>query len=245
MKKNNIIVIVTAAMALIGFMSCGSTKTVSSNKLLTTEIDSVSYILGKASGFHMIKQATENMEIWPEKGNKSAFFDGLNDILKNPGDSLFLGKDFEGAGEYINSFFQSMNQRAAEKNKAEGDAFLAENKTKSGVITTESGLQYKIITEGAGSKPSVEDQVRVHYTGKMLDGSVFDSSYERGEPAVFPLTNVIPGWTEGLQLMPAGSKFILWIPSELAYGMNPPSPTIKPNSMLEFEIELFEIVTEE
>ena len=109
-------------------------------------------------------------------------------------------------------------------------------------MTTESGLQYKIITEGTGAKPKLEDEVKVHYSGKLLDGSVFDNSYERGEPVSFSLVNVIPGWTEGLQLMHVGSRFILWIPSELGYGERPPSQDIKPNSLLEFEIELLEIV---
>ena len=137
-----------------------------------------------------------------------------------------------------------MAEKAAEENKVKGETFLAENKTKSGVTTTESGLQYKVITEGTGEKPSADDQVTVHYQGKFVDGTVFDSSYERGEPMTFPLGGVIRGWTEGLQLMPVGSKYILWIPAELGYGMQPPSPTIPPNSMLEFEVELLEIVKE-
>jgi FKBP-type peptidyl-prolyl cis-trans isomerase len=120
---------------------------------------------------------------------------------------------------------------------------LNENKTKSGVFTTESGLQYQVITEGTGPKPKVENTVKVHYTGKYLDGSVFDSSVERGQPAEFPLDRVIPGFSQGLQLMPVGSKYIIWIPVELGYGMsNPGIPNFKPNALYIFEVELLEIV---
>ena len=119
---------------------------------------------------------------------------------------------------------------------------MNENKTKKDVITTESGLQYQVVTEGTGEKPTAEDKVKVHYTGTLLDGTVFDSSVERGEPAEFGVGQVIKGWTEVLQLMPAGSKYIVWIPSELAYGERGAGGDIKPNSTLKFEIELLEIV---
>lgn len=129
----------------------------------------------------------------------------------------------------------------AEKGKAEGAAFLAGNKDKPGVKTTESGLQYRVERAGNGAKPAATDVVRVHYKGTLLDGTEFDSSYERGQPAEFGLNQVIPGWAEGVALMPVGSKYTFWIPSELGYGESGGGP-IPPNSMLTFEVELIEIV---
>ena len=131
----------------------------------------------------------------------------------------------------------------APKYKEDGMKFLEENKAKDGVIETASGLQYKVITAGEGDKPAATDTVKVHYTGRLLDGTVFDSSVERGEPVEFPLNGVIPGWTEGVQLMGKGAKFQFWIPSDLAYGDGgAPGGTIPPGSTLEFEVELLEIV---
>ena len=249
MKKSSVLAITAFVAIIAGFASCSSKKAISSTDKLTPEIhnlaskvDSVSYIIGKASGYQMINQTKTQMESWPVKGNYDAFITGLNAALNNPDDDLFLGENLESVSGFVNDFFQMMAEKAAEENKVKGETFLAENKTKSGVITTESGLQYKVITEGTGEKPNAEDNVTVHYSGKLLDGTVFDSSYERGEPVTFPLSGVISGWTEGLQLMSVGSKYIFWIPAELAYGMQSPSQNMPPNSMLEFEIELFEIV---
>ena len=244
MKKLSILFIIAIAMTVVGITPCSSQKN-NNPVVLSSGIDSVCYVIGKVSGYSMIKQAKTSMESWPVKGNYDALIAGLSDALKNPDDSLFLGNDVDGVGEFINNFFQTMTEIAADNNKAEGEKFLAENKTQNGVITTESGLQYKILTEGTGPKPKAEDEVTVHYTGKSLDGTVFDSSYDRGNPATFPLSNVIQGWTEGMQLMPVGSKFILWIPAELGYGANTPTPKIKPNAVLEFEIELLNIVSED
>jgi FKBP-type peptidyl-prolyl cis-trans isomerase len=130
---------------------------------------------------------------------------------------------------------------AALRNKTEGDAFLAKNGAEEGVVTTESGLQYKIITAGDGPKPGAEDTVKVHYRGTLLDGTEFDSSYKRGEPVTFPVGGVIPGWVEALQLMPVGSKWNLYIPSDLAYGPGGAGGQIGPNAMLTFEVELLAI----
>jgi len=127
------------------------------------------------------------------------------------------------------------------KNKAEGAAYLAENSKKEGVITTDSGLQYKSLIAGDGAKPASSDRVKVHYRGTLIDGTVFDSSYDRGEPIVFPVTGVIAGWIEGLQLMQVGSKFELTIPSNLAYGANGSGPVIGPDATLVFEVELLAI----
>lgn len=130
-------------------------------------------------------------------------------------------------------------EQKAKTNKEAGEKWLAENKTKEGVQTTASGLQYKVITEGTGKKPKATDMVTVHYEGKTIDGKVFDSSYERGEPTQFPLNQVIKGWTEGVQLMSEGSKYELYIPSELAYGEEG-NPAIEPNSVLIFTVELLD-----
>jgi FKBP-type peptidyl-prolyl cis-trans isomerase len=129
----------------------------------------------------------------------------------------------------------------AEKNKKEGDAFLAENKTKEGVVTLASGLQYKIIKAGEGNKPNDGDTVRVHYRGTLIDGTEFDSSFRRGKPASFRLGNVIAGWTEALKLMPVGSKWQLFIPPDLAYGTRGTGRAIGPNATLIFEVELLAI----
>lgn len=129
-----------------------------------------------------------------------------------------------------------------EKNKKDGAAFLEENKGKEGVITTDSGLQYKIITKGTGDSPTATDQVKVHYRGTLLDGKVFDSSYDRNQPATFPLNQVIKGWTEGLQLMQVGGKYQFFIPYDLAYGEMGRGETIPPSTVLIFEVELLDIV---
>jgi len=138
---------------------------------------------------------------------------------------------------------QAETAAAAGANLAEGQKFLAENKTKEGVQTTESGLQYKVLTMGDGAKPAATDTVQVHYRGTLLDGTEFDSSYARNEPISFALNRVIAGWTEGVQLMPIGSKFMFYIAPELAYGEGGGGP-IPPNATLIFEVELLDIVTE-
>ncbi|WP_250655702.1 FKBP-type peptidyl-prolyl cis-trans isomerase [Alkalimarinus coralli] len=131
-------------------------------------------------------------------------------------------------------------EKVAEDNKATGSAFLAQNKDKEGVVTLASGLQYKVIKEGTGNKPKADSTVKVHYTGSLINGTVFDSSIERGEPVSFPVNGVIPGWTEALQLMNEGSKWNLYIPSDLAYGPGG-NRNIGPNETLLFEVELLEV----
>jgi FKBP-type peptidyl-prolyl cis-trans isomerase len=134
------------------------------------------------------------------------------------------------------------NAASSAKNKAEGAAYLEKNKAKAGVKVTASGLQYEVVKMGSGPKPKATNTVRVHYTGTLLDGTKFDSSVDRGQPAEFPLNGVIKGWTEGLQLMPVGSKFKFTIPSELAYGSNGAGAQIGPDSVLIFDVELLKIV---
>lgn len=148
----------------------------------------------------------------------------------------------------LQEFQQMMVQRQqqaraaqGEENQKQADAFFAENKDKEGVMTTDSGLQYMVLEEGDGPKPSVDDRVTVHYTGTLLDGTKFDSSVDRGQPATFPVKGVIQGWQEAIPLMSVGSKYKLWIPPNLAYGANGQGPVIGPNAALVFEVELLGI----
>ncbi len=150
-----------------------------------------------------------------------------------------INKEFS---EGIQALIQEKMDKEWEGNRLEGENFLAENGQKEGVITTASGLQYEIIKEGNGKKPTINDRVKVHYHGTTIDGNVFDSSVDRGEPAVFGVSQVIPGWTEVLQLMNEGAKFRVYVPQELAYGAYPqPGGPIKPYSMLIFDVELIEV----
>lgn len=155
----------------------------------------------------------------------------------------------EQANQIRSAFTQKLQERTvakqmedARKNLAEGEAFLAANKGKPNVRTTESGLQYQVLRAGAGAKPASTDTVKVNYKGTLLNGETFDSSYDRGQPAEFALNQVIPGWTEGVGLMQVGSKFKFWLPSGIAYGANGQPPSIGPNATLVFEVELIEIV---
>ncbi|MBL7972912.1 MAG: FKBP-type peptidyl-prolyl cis-trans isomerase [Prolixibacteraceae bacterium] len=173
--------------------------------------------------------------------------DQLNkDILVAAFEKAFRGDSVqikpENANAAVQAFFAEVSKVEAEKNLKEGEDFLAANKSKDGIVTLPSGLQYEIIKAGTGAKPTAEDQVKCHYHGTTIDGKVFDSSVDRGEPAVFPVNRVIPGWTEALQLMPIGSKWKLFIPAALAYGERGAGQDIKPNSTLIFEVELLEIV---
>lgn len=133
-------------------------------------------------------------------------------------------------------------EQGAAANAEAGRAFLADNAGQPGVVTTTSGLQYRVLEAGSGPIPEASDQVRAHYRGRLIDGTEFDSSYARGKPAVFPVNRLIPGWTEALQLMPAGSRWELFIPAELAYGKRSPSPAIPPSSTLVFELELLQVL---
>ncbi len=148
----------------------------------------------------------------------------------------------EEANQIINQFFTELQSVQFEENIKAGQEFLAENAKKDGVVTLESGLQYEIMTEGTGAMPAATDNVKCHYHGSLMDGKVFDSSVERGEPAVFPVNGVIAGWVEALQLMPLGSKWKLFIPSNLAYGEQGAGQDIAPHSTLVFEVDLLEIV---
>ncbi|MBX2895156.1 MAG: FKBP-type peptidyl-prolyl cis-trans isomerase [Cyclobacteriaceae bacterium] len=162
---------------------------------------------------------------------------GIRDVFKEE----LLQLEPQEAAMFVQIYMQQAMQAKIEKAKAVGVAFLAENKTKAGVIETASGLQYKIITSGSGKKPTASNRVTVHYTGKLLDGTTFDSSVERGEPATFGVNEVIAGWTEALQLMREGDRWILFLPSELAYGEQGAGGQIPPHSVLVFEVELIKV----
>lgn len=233
MKKLSVLA-ATAIVALgVSATSCDSHPTAN----LKTAIDSASYAIGVSTGAGY----KENLKTLPGgEANVDALIAGFVQAIK--GDSTKMTP--QAAQAYLQTYFVEASAKEAQKLKEEGEKFLAENKTKEGVITTESGLQYKVEKEGTGAKPTANDKVKVHYTGTLLDGTKFDSSVDRGEPAEFGVGQVIKGWTEGLQIMPVGSKYIFWIPSELAYGERGAGQDIKPNSVLKFEVELLDIVPE-
>ena len=202
---------------------------------LKTDEQKLGYIIGMDIGKSLSEQGTE------------VDLDSLVDAIRSTynGEELKLTEDEAAAirKEYVDKRQAEQQAEAAvagQGNLVEGQKFLAENKVKEGVQTTASGLQYKVVTMGDGAKPAAEDTVKVHYRGTLLDGTEFDSSYARNEPISFGLNRVIPGWTEGVQLMPIGSKFIFYIAPELAYGAGGGGP-IPPNSTLVFEVELLDI----
>lgn len=236
MKKINLWMMAAAAAACVTMNSCNQGG-VSADATLSSQIDSLSYAVGINTG-NNIKAGVATFP-----GEDSLKVDlvikGLMAVLK---DSAAQKMTFDDANAYINAYIMKVQQAEAEGELKIGQEFLAANRSKEGVVTTASGLQYKVITEGTGAKPTPKDKVRCHYTGKLLNGNVFDSSVQRGQPAEFEIGQVIPGWQEVLQLMPVGSKYQVWIPSNLAYGTQGAGGVIKPNSTLEFEIELLEIV---
>ena len=193
--------------------------------------DEVSYALGLSIGQNF--KASGLKAITSED-----FIAGLQDALAEREPQMTT----ERAREVINQLFMRLQQEESELNAAAGKEYQEIMRHKSGVVTLPSGLQYEIIKEGQGAKPKATDKVRVHYHGTLINGVVFDSSVERGEPAEFPLNAVIPGWTQILQLMPVGSKWRVVIPSELAYGSRGAGDVIRPNMTLIFEIELLDIV---
>ncbi|HHX39160.1 MAG TPA: FKBP-type peptidyl-prolyl cis-trans isomerase [Armatimonadetes bacterium] len=206
---------------------------------LKTDKDKVSYLIGFSVGSQLRRDTSSADEIDVEvlaKGIRSAM----------AGEKLAVSE--EEAARVMQAFQQSAQaarekraREAAEKNKKEGEAFLAANKKKPGVVALPSGLQYKVLKEGTGKSPKATDMVTVHYRGTLIDGTEFDSSYSRNEPATFEVGQIIPGWVEALQLMKAGAKWQLFIPSELAYGEQGAGPQIGPNSVLLFEVELLSI----
>lgn len=215
---------------LIIAVSCQQGTTDIKSVTLETELDSVSYALGVDIGNNI----------------KSAGFEEISSMAAAKGfDDVFSGEETlikkENANAFIMAYFEKVKARKGEKNLIEAEEFLKENAVKDGINTTESGLQYKVITEGNGPIPTAESKVSVNYKGTLIDGSEFDATTE-GNPASFPVGGVIKGWTEALQLMPVGSKWMLYVHPDLAYGANPrPGGIIEANHLLVFEIELLEI----
>ncbi len=209
--------------------SCGQNDL--SRTELKTENDTISYALGITFGSNLLMSGLDEINPKAIALAIQEVFDGESTII-NP----------EQANMMLNDYFANLQFGT---NLEDGEDFLAENRLRDEVTTTDSGIQYEVITMGDGPKPGPEDEVIVHYEGTLMDGTVFDSSYQRGEPAQFMLNRVIPGWTEALQLMPVGSKWKIYIPQELAYGANPrQGGPIEPYMALIFEVELIDIVTE-
>lgn len=247
MKKASLAIIIGATLAL---SACGSDKTEdtaaeqSANQVastFTTETQKQSYALGHRLASFANEQVESQTELGLES-DRDALLAGFTQTFN--GNPQFSDDEVETLMKAFSAKFQQAEQAKNEAQAAgaiaEGKAYLAENASKEGVITTESGLQYEVLQEGDGPKPAATDTVRVHYHGTLIDGTVFDSSVDRGQPAEFPLNRVIAGWTEGLQLMGVGSKYKFTIPSEIAYGERG-QRAIKPHSTLIFEVELLGI----
>jgi FKBP-type peptidyl-prolyl cis-trans isomerase FklB len=203
---------------------------------LTTQKDKFSYALGMNLGTNLHKQSVPVDPNILLRGLKDALAGGKTALTEDQARAALMEVQTE-----MRKKQQEQMQAAGAASRKEGEAFLAANKTKDGVVTLPSGLQYKILTQGTGPKPTATDSVVCNYRGTLINGTEFDSSYKRGEPATFPVTGVIKGWTEALQLMPVGSKWQLFVPSDLAYGERSPGPEIAPDSTLIFEVELLSI----
>src|SRR3989441_4137784 len=198
---------------------------------LKDQKDKVSYSIGMNIGFNLSKQKVDI--------NPDILAAGIKDAIA--GKPQLTPDQVKDVMAQFEKDMEQKQKQLGEKNKTEGAKFLEENKKKQGVKTTASGLQYKVEKEGTGAQPKPTDMVTVNYRGTLIDGTEFDSSYKRGQPATFPVNGVIKGWTEALQLMKVGSKYQLWIPSNLAYGERSVSPDIGPNSTLVFEVELIDV----
>jgi FKBP-type peptidyl-prolyl cis-trans isomerase len=217
--------------------SCQQQNTSKGPELVTTA-DSAGYAIGILVGNNNKQQISNapggadiNLEAMTA-GFRSASLDDEPEMTMEEADRI------------IRAYFEQASSKAGQENLESGNAFLEQNRSREGITVTESGLQYEVLKQGSGEKPDSTDKVRVHYHGTLVDGTVFDSSVDRGEPAVFGVNQVIPGWTEALQMMPLGSKWKIYIPSELAYGERGAGSDIGPNSTLIFEVELLEIVEE-
>jgi FKBP-type peptidyl-prolyl cis-trans isomerase FklB len=193
-----------------------------------------SYAVGRQVGEQLSSQPFPGLE--PE-----ALIAGLGDVLKGQA-SPYKDDELRGALDELNRRVQRMQQQQATAMAAQGEQFLKQNATKAGVVVTKSGLQYEVLKEGKGPKPGPEATVRVHYHGTLVDGTVFDSSVQRGEPIEFPVNGVIAGWTEALQLMAVGSKWKLYIPQDLAYGARGAGGVIGPYATLIFEVDLLRVM---
>ena len=226
MKKTAIIILV----AMAAYSCTNKTENNSNGTTMENELDSLSYSLGVNIATNMKSQGLDEV-------NSASMAKGIDDVLK----SADLTIPLEEANQIVQSHFQKMHEAKSVEQIKPGKDYLEANKSKEGVVELPSGLQYRIMKEGNGPKPTLSDTVRTHYHGTTIDGKVFDSSVERGESITFPVTGVIKGWTEALQLMPVGSKWELVIPYNLAYGDRAQGPKIPAYSTLIFEVELLGI----
>ncbi len=193
-------------------------------------MDKVSYALGLSLGNNLVSSGITSLNI-------SKLSQGIKDVLEQNQPEI----SFQEAQDVINEYFQNLQSKMSKKTIEEGKAFLENNSKRPEVVTLSSGLQYEVIKEGNGPVPTANNTVKVHYHGTLIDGTVFDSSVRRGEPAAFGVTQVISGWVEALQLMPVGSKWKLFLPSDLAYGAQGAGQHIGPHTTLVFEVELLGI----
>ena len=231
-----LVICLIGLVVLLPFISLATDQDKASVAELKTFAEKISYVLGQEIG--------SSFKESPVKIDIDIFVQGMNDSLKGRKSLLDADETNQIKQEFSRQVQQSRQTQMSalsEKNRAEGAAFLAANKNKEGVVTTASGLQYKVLKKGDGPKPQNNDKVTVHYRGALLDGTEFDSSYKRGKPATFQVNGVIRGWTEALQLMNVGSKYQLFIPSDLAYGTRGAGRKIGPNSTLIFDVELLGI----
>ena len=194
-------------------------------------MDKFSYAIGLGIGQNLLSMGAQGI-------NVEDFAQAIADVLNRKETAISHNE----AREIVNKYFMELEEKMNAENIEKGKAFLAENAKKEGIVTLPSGLQYQVITEGNGKKPSATDKVKCHYEGTLIDGTLFDSSIKRGQPAVFGVNQVIRGWVEALQLMNEGSKWRLFIPSELGYGAQQAGEMIPPHSTLIFEVELIEVL---
>ena len=194
-------------------------------------MDKFSYAIGLGIGQNLLSMGARSIDV-------NDFAQAIKDVLEGNKTAISHNE----AREIVNKYFTELEEKMNAENIEKGKAFLEENKKNPNIVTLPSGLQYEVITEGNGKKPKATDRVRCHYEGTLIDGTLFDSSIKRGQPATFGVSQVIPGWVEALQLMPEGAKWKLYIPSELAYGAQGAGEMIPPHSTLIFEVELLKVL---
>ena len=227
--------IAVVVVAFLPFLSWSADKAATPPELKTFQ-DKISYVLGREVG--------QGLSESPSKIDVDLFMRGIQDTLNNRKSLVSPEEEEQVKTEFSTQMRDAQAKKLAamaEQNAKAEDSFLSKNKSQKGVVTTASGLQYQVIKEGTGAGIKESDRVKVHYRGTLIDGTEFDSSYARNQPAVFDVAGVIPGWTEGLKLMKFGGKYRLWVPSKLAYGARGAGQAIGPNSLLIFDVEPVEI----